>query len=188
MTHPAPPRRSGVHPAIIVSIILAVLLLGTAGAGIAGIAIEGSQRNTQQKRADDLQQKLDAAGPGAAVQKDILAAAQTDVTTLFSYDYRKLDDYAAAAKTVTTDTFGVEFAKTVAAIHPQQLAQQAVAKAAVTDAAVKDATADSAHVLMFVDTTTTTKTSKTPSVQRTRVELTLKLAGGRWLVDGVDAV
>lgn len=181
-----PPRRP--HPGVIVSIVLAVLLVLTAGAGIAAVAIVRSDANTQAKRADDLQQKVDAAGPGEQVRKDVLAAAQTNTTTLFSYDYRKLDDYAAATRKVTTDTFGPEFAKTVAAIRPQQLSQQAVAKAEVKEAAVQDATATTAHVLLFVDTTTTSKTLKTPSIQRTRVLLTLQSVNGHWLVDNVEAI
>lgn len=185
-----PPRqpRSRLQPAVVVSIVLAVLLVGTVVAGIVAVGIVRSDANTQLKRADDLQSKLDAAGPGAEVRKDVLAAAQSDVSALFSYDYRKLDDYAAATKQATTEKFGAEFAKTVAAIKPQQLSQQAVAKAAVTDAAVKDATATTAHVLLFVDTTTTTKGASTPSVQRTRVQLTLQLVAGHWLVDDVEAV
>jgi hypothetical protein len=187
MTHPAPPSRR-LHPGVIVSIVLAVLLVGTAVAGIAAVGIVRSDANTQAKRADDLQGKLNEAGPGEQVRKDVLAAAQTDVAVLFTYDYRKLDDYAAATKKVTTEKFGAEFAQTVTAIRPQQLSQQAVAKAEVKDAAVKDATADTAHVLLFVDTTTTSKELKTPSVQRTRVQLTLQSVNGQWLVDGVEAV
>ncbi len=190
MTSTPPSQRapSRLRPAVVVSIILAVLLVGTAVAGIVAVGSERSQANTERKRADELQRELDDAGPGAQVRKDVLAAAQTDVGVLFSYDYRKLDDYAAATRKVTTDKFGAEFAKTVAAIRPQQLSQQAVAKADVNDAAVKDATASTAHVLLFVDTTTTTKALSTPSVQRTRVELTLQKVDGRWLVDGVEAV
>lgn len=187
MTHPSTPSRR-LHPGVIVSIVLAVLLLVSIISGVAAVAIVRSDASSQAKRADDLQSKLDAAGPGAQVQKDVLAAAQADVTVLFSYDYRKLDDYAAATKKVTTENFGAEFAKTVTAIRPQQLSQQAVAEAKVTDAAVKDATASTAHVLLFVDTSTTTKTLKTPSVQRTRVQLTLQSANGHWLVDNVEAV
>jgi hypothetical protein len=189
MTSPTPRQtRSRLQPAVVVSIVLAVLLVVAVGAGIAAVGIVRSDANTQLKRADDLQSKLDAAGPGAGVRKDVLAAAQADVGVLFSYDYRKLDDYAAATKKVTTESFGAEFAKTVAAIRPQQLSQKAVAKAQVTDAAVKDATTATAHVLLFVDTSTTTKGASTPSVQRTRVQLTLQSVAGHWLVDGVEAV
>ncbi|WP_328997146.1 hypothetical protein OHA18_22050 [Kribbella sp. NBC_00709] len=176
------------RPAVVVSIVLAVLLVGAVGAGIAAVAIVRSDANTQLKRADDLQRQLDAAGPGEQVRTEVLAAARTNVGVLFSYDYRKLDDYASATQKVTTEKFGAEFAKTVAAIRPQQLSQQAVAKAEVTDAAVKDATATTAHVLLFVDTTTTTKAASTPSIQRTRVQLTLQSVSGHWLVDNVEAV
>ncbi|WP_432888683.1 hypothetical protein ACQPYH_08270 [Kribbella sp. CA-245084] len=179
---------SRLHPAVVVSIVLGVLLVAAIGSGIAAVALVRSDANTQQKRADDLQQKLDEAGPDEQLRKDVLAAAQTNVVALFSYDYRKLDDYAAATRKVTTEKFGAEFAQTVAAIRPQQLSQQAVAKAAVKEAAVQDATATTAHVLLFVDTTTTTKTLKTPSVQRTRVVLTLQSVAGHWLIDNVEAV
>ncbi|TCC35625.1 hypothetical protein [Kribbella speibonae] len=184
MTSPTPRLR----PAVVVSVILAVLLVGTAVAGTVAVVVVRDDAKTQLKRADDLQRKVDEAGPGEQVRKDVLAAAQADVTVLFSYDYRKLDDYAAATRKVTTEKFGAEFAKTVAAIRPQQLSQQAVAKAEVVDGAVKDATAATAHVLLFVDTTTTTKGASTPSVQRTRVQLTLQSVAGQWLVDGVEAV
>jgi hypothetical protein len=186
--------RSRLHPAVVVSIVLAVLLVGVTVAGIVAVGVVRADAKTQLERADDLQRKLDEAGSGEQarkdeqVRKDVLAAAQADVSVLFSYDYRKLDDYASATRKVTTEKFGAEFAKTVTAIRPQQLSQQAVAKAAVTDAAVKDATATTAHVLLFVDTTTTTKGASTPSVQRTRVQLTLQSVAGHWLVDGVEAV
>lgn len=186
MSNPSSPQRP--RPAVVISIVLAVLLVVAVGSGIAAVAVVRADANTQQKRADDLQQKLDEAAPGDQLRKDVLAAAQTNVGVLFSYDYRKLDDYAAATRKVTTDKFGAEFAQTVAAIRAQQLSQQAVAKATVKEAAVQDANATTAHVLLFVDTTTTTKTLKTPSVQRTRVVLTLQSVAGHWLVDGVEAV
>jgi hypothetical protein len=176
------------RPAVVVSIVLAVLLVCSVVAGTVAVGIVRADAKTQLERADDLQRKVDEAGPGEQVRKDVLAAAQADVGVLFSYDYRKLDHYAAATRKVTTEKFGAEFAKTVAAIRPQQLSQQAVAKAQVTDAAVKDATDATAHVLLFVDTTTTTKGASTPSVQRTRVQLTLQSVAGHWLIDGVEAV
>ncbi len=168
--------------------------MGATVAGIAAVAVVRADAKTQLERADDLQRKLDEAGSGEQARKDekvradVLAAARTDVGVLFSYDYRKLDDYASATRKVTTEKFGAEFAKTVAAIRPQQLSQQAVAKAEVKDAAVKDATAATAHVLLFVDTTTTTKGASAPSIQRTRVQLTLQSVAGHWLIDGVEAV
>jgi hypothetical protein len=186
MSNPSSPQRP--RPAVVISIVLAVLLVVAVGSGIAAVAVVRADAHTQQKRADDQQQKLDEASPGEQLRKDVLAAAQTNVGVLFSYDYRKLDDYAAATRKVTTDKFGAEFAQTVAAVRAQQLSQQAVAKAAVKEAAVQDANATTAHVLLFVDTTTTTKTLKTPSVQRTRVVLTLQSVAGHWLVDGVEAV
>jgi hypothetical protein len=186
MSNPSSPQRP--RPAVVISIVLAVLLVVAVGSGIAAVAVVRADAHTQQKRADDLQQKLDEASPGEQLRKDVLAAAKTNVGVLFSYDYRKLDDYAAATRKVTTDKFGAEFAQTVAAVRAQQLSQQAVAKAAVKEAAVQDANATTAHVLLFVDTTTTTKTLKTPSVQRTRVVLTLQSVAGHWLVDGVEAV
>ncbi|RZT28206.1 hypothetical protein EV649_1983 [Kribbella sp. VKM Ac-2569] len=165
-----------------------MLLVGSVVAGTVAVGIVRADAKTQLERADDLQRKVDAAGPGEQVRTEVLAAARANVGVLFSYDYRKLDDYASAAQKVTTETFGAEFAKTVAAIRPQQLSQQAVAKAEVKDAAVKDATAATAHVLLFVDTTTTTKGASAPSIQRTRVQLTLQSVGGHWLIDGVEAV
>ncbi len=165
-----------------------MLLVGSVVSGTVAVAIVRSDAKTQLERADDLQRKVDAAGPGEQVRTEVLAAARTNVGVLFTYDYRNLDDYASAAQKVTTETFGAEFAKTVAAIRPQQLSQQAVAKAEVKDAAVKDATAATAHVLLFVDTTTTTKGASAPSIQRTRVQLTLQSVGGHWLIDGVEAV
>ncbi|MFI5696054.1 hypothetical protein ACIA58_29645 [Kribbella sp. NPDC051586] len=188
MSNPPSSQRSRLHPAVVVSIVLAVLLLVAVGSGIAAVGIVRADAHTQQERADDLQQKLDAAGPGEQVRKDVLAAAQTDVGVLFSYDYRKLDDYAAATRKVTTDKFGSEFAQTVTAIRAQQLSQHAVAKAAVKEAAVQDATGTTAHVLLFVDTTTTTTALKTPSLQRTRVLLTLQSVAGHWLIDNVEAI
>ena len=190
MTSPAPPlpARSRLHPAVVVSIILAVLLAGATVAGIVAVGIVRADAKTQLERADDLQRKLDEAAPGEQERTEVLAAARANVGVLFTYDYRKLDDYAAAAQKVTTERFGAEFAKTVAAIRPQQLSQQAVAKAEVKDAAVKDATAATAHVLLFVDTTTTTKGASAPSIQRTRVQLTLQSEDGRWLTDDVEAV
>lgn len=171
-----------------------MLLVGSVAAGTVAVGIVRADAKTQLERADDLQRKLDEAGSGEQagkaeqVREDVLAAAQAEVGVLFSYDYRELDDYASATQKVTTEKFGAEFAKTVAAIHAQQVSQQAVAKAEVVDAAVKDATDATAHVLLFVDTTTTTKGASTPSVQRTRVQLTLQSVAGQWLVDGVEAV
>lgn len=180
------PRGSRVHPAVIISIVLAVLLVGAIGSGIAGVAIVKAQGDKQQRRADDLQHQV-GQGASSQPQQEILTAAKTDVTSLLSYDYRTLDAYPGVITKVSTEKFGATFLQTANGVRQTQLSKQAVSKAETKNAAVVDATADTAHLLLFVDTTVTNKDLSEPQVQRYRLQVTLKHDGGQWLVDDLQS-
>jgi Mce-associated membrane protein len=119
-----------------------------------------------------------------------LAAAQTAVVAVLSYDYRHLDADFAAAEALTAQPFTAEYQRTTAkAVRPVAVKNSAVVKASLSAAGVVRATADRVVVLAFVNQTTSSSRLQRPQVDQNRVELTMvRHDDGRWLVAGVRAM
>lgn len=118
-----------------------------------------------------------------------LAAARVRVPGLLSYDYRKLDDYVRDAPKNATGTFKSDFSKLIAvAIAPAAKQQQITTKAVVKKAGVIDGGADQVTVLVLLDQTTTSKSSKNGSLDGSRDRVTLRKVDGSWLVSAFDPV
>lgn len=116
-------------------------------------------------------------------------AARDAARLLFSYDYNRLDQDFAAGLAVTTGPFRDQYQKTTSTVvKPVAQQYQAVVKAEVREAGVVQASPDRVVVVVFVNQTTTSTRVTGPRVDQSRVRMTLKNQGGKWLVEQVDAL
>lgn len=116
-------------------------------------------------------------------------AARDAARLLFSYDYNRLDQDFAAGLAVTTGPFRDQYEKTTSTVvKPVAQQYQAVVKADVREAGVVQASPGRVVVIVFVNQTTTSTRVTGPRVDQSRVRMTLKNQGGKWLVEQVDAL
>lgn len=124
---------------------------------------------------------------------DAPVAVAVEVMPLaLGYDYRSLGKGLDKATALMTDDFGDEFRDTFAKSAARLArSKQAVTSATVRAAGLVDADADRATCLVYVDqalvSSATLKHPDTPvQVAQTRVRVTLRHVGDRWLVDGIE--
>ncbi len=118
-----------------------------------------------------------------------LAAARSHAQRILSYDYRRIDADAAAAKRVTTGSFRAEYTKTVTTVvKPTAIQYKAVVSAQVRAASVRSVSPDKVVVLLFVNQTTTSTRITGPKVDQSRVRMTLAKRGDDWFVSEIDAL
>jgi ABC-type sugar transport system ATPase subunit len=130
--------------------------------------------------------------PGSRVETardQASAAAQHDVVSILSYDYRHLDRDFAAGRAALTGSFAKDYrATTTKLVRPGATAYHVVVKAEVAAESVVSATAGEVVVLLFVNQTTTSTRLDGPRVDLNRVRLTLVKVDGSWLVNNVAAL
>jgi Mce-associated membrane protein len=164
------PRRAGL-PGWVRTGLVALLVAALAVGGV--LLVQQRDHDARQRAAEQA-----------------LAAAQTAVVAVLSYDYRHLDEDFAAAEALTAQPFTAEYQRTTAkAVRPVAVKNAAVVKASLSAAGVVRATADRVVVLAFVNQTTSSSRLQRPQVDQNRVELTMvRHDDGRWLVAGVRAM
>ena len=114
--------------------------------------------------------------------------AETAVTAVLSYDYRRLQpgmDETTPLLTGDAEKQYVELQQPLLATAPRL---KAVVQAEVKAVAVLDSDDDSARVLLFVDQTSTSKKLTQPQLDQSRVLVTLERSGDRWLVSTLAAI
>ena len=120
---------------------------------------------------------------------DALASARQRVPAMLSYDYRKIDSYARSAPQNATGRFKSDFTSLVKRIiAPAAVQQQITTKATVKQAGIVDASADQVTVLVLLDQTTTSKTSKKGRLDGSRDRVIMRKVDGTWLVAALDPV
>lgn len=120
---------------------------------------------------------------------EAIAAVQTQVAEVLSYDHRSVEDDLASAATHLTGDFKDEFAKlTAELIVPAAHSKQISTQAEVTAVGIVKSTADTATTLVFVTQTTTSKGQKESKIDGSRLVVTLKKVGGDWLISALDPV
>ncbi|WP_157103908.1 hypothetical protein [Nocardia harenae] len=125
------------------------------------------------------ERKVDAAGDAA------LAAAKSYAVTLTSVDSNNLDAGFTAVLDGSTGEFRDMYTRSSGQLRQLLLENKATGKGTVLDAAVKSATETEVEVLLFIDQTVTNAASADPRVDRSRVEMTMRLVDGRWLASRV---
>lgn len=120
-------------------------------------------------------------------QRDAVATATTTAERMLTYSGRTVDHDLAGAESGLAGPFANRF-KALAArtIAPAAKAQGIDTKATVNHAGIISADADHAQVLLFVDQITTTAAQPAPTVDDSRVRVSLTRDGGNWKVTGFD--
>jgi Mce-associated membrane protein len=118
-----------------------------------------------------------------------LEASRDAARLLFSYDYRTLDKDFATGRELTTGEFRKQYEKTTTKVVSDVAKQvKAVVKANVVSAGVVRATPDTVVTVVYVNQVTTSTRVTGEKLDLSRVRMTLRSVGGRWLVDRVDAL
>jgi Mce-associated membrane protein len=118
-----------------------------------------------------------------------LEASRDDARVLFSYDYRALAKDFSAGKAVTTGTFRKQYSDTTSKVVTSVATQKkAVVKADVVTAGVVRASTSTVVTIVYVNQVTTSSLQQGPKVDLSRVRMTMKHVGGKWLVSNVEAL
>jgi Mce-associated membrane protein len=166
-----PPRRA--LRRLLVPIVLAVLLVGSAG--LASWAYMTQFRPDRQT--------------DAAVAADTIKAASDGTVALLSYAPETLDKDFATAKTHLTGDFLDYYTKfTTDIVTPAAKQKSVKTSAAIVRAAVAELKPDSAVVLVFLNQTTTSKENVDGSFTASSVKVSLAKVDGAWLISAFDPV
>ena len=110
----------------------------------------------------------------------------TDAVESAGYDYRHLDRDFGVALAHSTPSFRRSFTQSSDALKTTLTRYHATAHATVVSAGLVSATTSRAVALVLVDQTIANSTQKTPTTDRSQVEITLVNSGGSWLIDQVS--
>lgn len=123
----------------------------------------------------------------AAASGQALAAAQQGAVALLSYAPDTLErDLSNARSHLTGDflTYYSQFADQI--LTPAARQKDVHASASVVRAAVIDARPDTAHVLLFINQTTTSRDNPAPAQAASSVKVGLTKADGSWRISSFD--
>lgn len=177
---------SGGHGTLVTAAIAVLLSVGLA---VSLFLLVQQHRDTDRaaRRAAAAQQQVDQlkGGGGAGLSSAALDAARRYAVELASYDYRNLDPAFAKVAAQMTPTFRAKYLNDVVGLKAAILKYQGKAVATVQAAGISAVSPTSVTALLFLDQTVTSARSTTPTLNRNRVEMQLKLVNGTWLVDGL---
>ncbi|MEH3140580.1 MAG: twin-arginine translocation pathway signal [Mycobacterium kyogaense] len=123
----------------------------------------------------------------AAASAQALAAAKEGAVALLSYAPASLDqDLAAARSHLTGDflTYYSQFAEQI--LVPAAKQKDVHASATVVRSAVMDARPNSAHVLLFINQSTTSRDNPTSAQAASSVKVGLTKVDGAWRISSFD--
>ena len=124
---------------------------------------------------------------GALVEQsaeEARAAAVRAIVPVLSYDYRTLEEDAAAARSYMTSAYQEEkYDPLFEVIAENAPNTQTVVGAQVVDSAVVRTGDGRVDVLLFVDRPTTNRQTEEPVVYKDQVTVTMARVEGQWLVD-----
>jgi Mce-associated membrane protein len=126
------------------------------------------------------------AAAAAQAGDDALAAARTGAQTLFSYDYRTIDDNLAAGRKVVTGRLATDYRDTSAVVKPTAVSTKAVVKATVSEAGVVSAASDRVVVLLYLNQESQNKNTRGTKLDMNRVRLTLVQVDGDWKISRAE--
>lgn len=117
-----------------------------------------------------------------------LAAGRSDAQALITYQYQHLTADWAVVHAHATASFWRAFSQSSAGLRRTLTQYQASSSGSVLAVGLASATTSRAVVLAFVDQRVTSTASKTPTVDESRVEITLVRPAGRWLIQRVELI
>lgn len=129
-----------------------------------------------------------AAKAGAAAAPEAGKAAET----IFTFNYKTLDEHLEDAQALMTPAFAKKFAKVSPALDKLAPQRQVDVKASAREAAALECgngcSADKVSVLVFVDQARTTSDTEVPTIFGQRVVMVMVKSGGKWKVSDIDAL
>jgi Mce-associated membrane protein len=124
----------------------------------------------------------------ADARADALAAAQTRVPDLLSYDKATLDDDLGRALDQTTGSFTDDYEQILTdVVEPTAQRRGISTHASISAAGVVSGDRNEVVVLLFLTQTTTAKGDRS-SVSGSRVEVTMERSGDDWKIAGLKPV
>jgi Mce-associated membrane protein len=112
-----------------------------------------------------------------------LSDARTYAANVAGYDYRHLQQDFARVEHEATPSFRRSFIKSSQGLSKVLVQYHATASAKVISAGLVTLTSSRAVVLLFVNQSVTNTAQKGgPTIDDSRITLTLALSGGRWLI------
>lgn len=115
-------------------------------------------------------------------------AAETAVTAVLSYDYRRLQAGMDETKPLLTGDAEKQYVELQQPLLTSAPELRAVVQAEVKATTVLQSDDDSARVLLFVDQTSTSKKLTQPQLDQSRVLVTMERSGDHWLVSTLAAI
>jgi Mce-associated membrane protein len=115
-------------------------------------------------------------------------AAEHAVSTVLSYDYRRIQEGIHRSRDLLTGSARKQFVDLARPLKTTAPQLQAQVTARVTSTAVLSMHPESARVLLFVDQRSISKDLTRPRVDQSRIAVTLVSRDGRWLVANLSAV
>lgn len=117
-----------------------------------------------------------------------LSTARVYAVELGGYDYRHLDQDFAKVMSNSTPSFRRSFNESSDGLKSTLVKYDATSVAKVVSAGLESATASRAVALVLLDQTISNSTQKTPTTDRSQLEITLVSSGGKWLIDDVTLI
>jgi type II secretory pathway pseudopilin PulG len=177
--HPTPAARGPFLTRRVLLWVAAVVVVVLAAA-LAWSLVRVHQRDTELSAARlelSADQQLDAARTGA------LKAAESYAVDFGSYDYAHLDADFRRVTAHLTPSFAKKYASVSSGLRSVIQQYHGRSSAVVQGAAIASITTSKAVALVFLDQTVTTTQSKTPRIDRNRMQMSMqRKPGGSWLI------
>jgi Mce-associated membrane protein len=171
---PRPERTPSRLPLVPAWVLLVVAVLAAAGVATATLAAVQAGEPVSDRGGVLVEQSAEEAR----------AAAIRAIVPVLSYDYRSLEEDAAAARSYMTSSYQEEkYDPLFAVIEENAPNTQTVVGAQVVDSAIVRTGDDRVDVLLFVDRPTTNKQVRQPIVYKDQLTVTMARVDGQWLVD-----
>lgn len=115
-----------------------------------------------------------------------LSTAQTYAVALTSIDSQHIDDDYTHVLDGATGDFKNMYAQSSGQLKKMLIDNKARSVGKVVDASVQSASGDQVVVMLFVDQEITNAVSPDPRMDRSRIIMTMRSVGGRWLAAKVE--
>ncbi|MGA5544563.1 DUF3329 domain-containing protein [Mycobacterium sp. NPDC051198] len=115
-----------------------------------------------------------------------LDTAKSYAIALTSIDTNAIDSNFAQVLNGATGEFKDMYSQSATQLRQVLVDNKATSKGTVVDAAVKSAAKDKVEVLLFVDQAITNVANPEPRLDRSRIDMTMKLVDGQWLASSVE--
>lgn len=125
---------------------------------------------------------------GDARRDAALVAAESTVTSVLSYDYRRLEQDVDETTPLLTGDAKSQYLDVQTPLERSAPRLKAVVVADVKSAAVLDADDQSATVLLFVNQTSGSRKLSEPQLDQSRIVVTLERIAGEWLIATLAAI